>query len=189
MGERPDRNEPRQPSLNTPYSEAWSINDLGQVVGEAGSADGQAKAFLYDNARTNRPDGTDHRRRRSAGSREISVFPYQFSEAMGINDHGQVVGWLYRTTTNNPPSTPPGPEGKAFLYEKGEDGTATVLPLDPLDGDPYSRARDIDESGRVVGFSRGTSGENDAEQFSATLWEDGKPTDLNDLIPAESRWS
>jgi probable HAF family extracellular repeat protein len=167
-------------SLNTPYSEAWGINNLGQVVGEAGSADQQAEAFLYDDNTADKVTNIDD-------SIDRLVFPYQYSEAAGINDHSQVIGWSYRTTTNDPPSTPPGPEGKAFLYEKGEDGTATVLPLNPLDGDLYSRARDIDESGRVVGWSRGTNGD-DAAQFSAALWEDGKVTDLNDLIPTELRW-
>jgi probable HAF family extracellular repeat protein len=166
------------PSLNTPYSEAWGINNLGQVVGEAGSADQQAKAFLYDN---NTGEVTD-----IDASLDRLVFPYPFSEAAGINDHGQVIGWSYRTTTNVPASDPAGPEGKAFLSEKDEDGTATVLPLNPLDGDLYSRARDIDESGRAVGWSRGTSGD-DAKQFSAVLWEGGKAKDLNELIPTNSR--
>jgi probable HAF family extracellular repeat protein len=162
--------------LKTPYSEAWSINNLGRVVGEAGAADQQAKAFLYDNT-TNKVTDID-----AAGRQDPAhpVFPYQYSEAMGINDHGQVVGWSYRTTD-------PDPEGKAFLYEKGADGTEAVVPLEPLDGDPYSRARDIDESGRIVGWSRGTEG-NGREQFSATIWEDGTVKDLNDLIPANSRW-
>jgi probable HAF family extracellular repeat protein len=170
--------------LKTPYSEAWAINDHGQVVGEAGGADQQAKAFLYDN-NTNQVTDID-----AAGRQDPDhpVFPYQYSEAMGINDHGQVVGWSYRTTD-------PDPEGEAFLYEKGTDGVATMVPLDPLVRDPYdstdddlySRARDIDESGRIVGWSRGTTG-NGREQFSATIWEDQKATDLNDLIPAKSRW-
>jgi probable HAF family extracellular repeat protein len=164
--------------LNTSYSEAWSINDLGQVVGEAGAADQQAKAFLYDN-NTGKVTDID-------ASLDRLVFPYPFSEAAGINDHGQVIGWSYRTTTNVPPSDPLGPEGRAFLYENGEDGTATVLPLNPLDGDLYSRARDIDESGRAVGWSRGAR-VDDAKQFSAVLWEDGKAKDLNELIPASSR--
>src|SRR5215218_9140444 len=163
--------------LKTPYSEAWGINNRGQVVGESGSVDQQAQAFLYDN---DTGEVTD-----LGALLDRSVFPY--SEAMGINDDGQVVGWSYRTTINVPPSTPPGPEGKAFLYEKGTDGTATVLPLNPLGGDLYSRARDIDESGRAVGWSRGTTG-NDAEQFSAALWEDEKATDLNGLISASSDW-
>jgi probable HAF family extracellular repeat protein len=169
-------------SLKTPYSEAWGINNRGQVVGEAGSADQQAKAFLYGN-NTGEVTDLDTVGRAS----DPSVFPYQYSEAMGINDEGQVVGWSYRTTINDPPSTPPGPEGKAFLYEKDPGVPATVLPLNPLDGDLYSRARDIDESGRAVGWSRGING-NQAEQYSAVLWEDGRVTDLNDLIPANSGW-
>jgi probable HAF family extracellular repeat protein len=173
-------------TLRTPYSEAWSINNKGQVVGEAGVADQQAKAFLYEKD----ADGTVKVTDIDAAGRQDPdhpVFPYPYSEAAAINDQGQVIGWSYRTTINDPPSTPSGPEGKAFLYEKGEDGTATVSPLNPLDGDLYSRARDIDESGRVVGWSRGTNGD-DAEQFSAVLWQDGKATDLNELIPADSRW-
>ncbi len=173
-------------SLKTPYSEAWGINNLGQVVGEAGSADQQAKAFLYEKD----PDGTDKVTDIDAAGRQDPdhpVFPYPFSEAQAINDHGQVVGWSYRTTTNIPPSTPSGPEGKAFHYEKGADGTANVAPLNPLNGDLYSRARDIDESGRAVGWSRGIDG-NERLQFSAVLWQDGQVTDLNDLIPANSRW-
>ena len=165
------------------YSEAWSINNLDQVVGEVGVADQQAKAFLYDD-NTGKVTDID-----AAGRQDPDhpVFPYKYSEAMAINDHGQVVGWSYRTTINDPPSTPPGPEGKAFLYEKGADGTATVRPLNPLDGDFYSRARDVDEFGRAVGWSRGTYG-NEREQFSAVLWKDEQVTDLNDLIPANSRW-
>jgi probable HAF family extracellular repeat protein len=169
-------------SPNTPYSEAWSINNRGQVVGESGSVDQKAKAFLYNNG-TGKVTDIDTLARAS----DPSVLPYQYSEAMGINDHGQVVGWSYRTTLNDPPSTPPGPEGKAFLYEKDAGVPATVLPLNPLDGDLYSRARDIDESGRAVGWSRSING-NQAEQYSATLWEDGQVTDLNDLILASSGW-
>ncbi|CAA9429208.1 MAG: hypothetical protein AVDCRST_MAG80-449 [uncultured Rubrobacteraceae bacterium] len=169
-------------SLKTPYSEAWGINNFGQVVGEAGSVDQKGKAFLYDN-RTGEVTDLDTVGRASAPS----VFPYQYSEAMGINDEGQVVGWSYRSTINDPPSTPSGPEGKAFLYEKDMGVPATVLPLNPLDGDLYSRARDINESGRAVGWSRGING-NEAEQYSAVLWEEGKVTDLNDLIPANSGW-
>ena len=159
-----------------PYSEAWGNNNLGQVVGESGNVDQQAQAFLYDDTGevTNLGALLDR-----------SVFPY--SEAMGINDSGKVVGWSYRPTTNNPPSTPPGPEGRAFLYEKGADGGARVAPLNPLDGDLYSRARDIDESGRVVGWSRGVEG-NEAEQFSAVLWEGEQVIDLNGMIPANSGW-
>ena len=166
MGEWPDF-DPKDLSASlktvyseTAYSEAWSINDYGQVVGEVGNVDQRAKAFLYDN-KTDKVTDID-----AAGRQDPDhpVFPYRYSEAAAINDHGQVVGWSYRTTINDPPSTPSGPEGKAFLYENGADGTATVAPLNPLDGDLYSRARDIDGDGRAVGWSRGTDG-NERQQF------------------------
>jgi probable HAF family extracellular repeat protein len=164
----------------TAYSEAWSINDDRQVVGEVGKVDQQAKAFLYEKG----TDGADDKVTDidAAGRQDPDhpVFPYPYSEAQAINDHGQVVGWYYRTTT-------PSPEGQAFLYEKGANGTETVAPLNPLDGDLYSRARDINATGRAVGWSRGTVG-NERLQFSAVLWQDKQVTDLNDLIPADSRW-
>ncbi len=153
--------------LDAPYSEAWRINDLGQVVGEAGALDQQAKAFLYDNntnAVTNLDALID---RRQFFPDPVEQDTYKYSEAMGINDQGQVIGWVYRSPTNDP-------EGKAFLYEQDTDGAATVAPLDPLGGKPYSRARDIDKSGRVVGWSRGANG-TPVEQFSATIWVDEKP--------------
>src|SRR5215218_108286 len=117
----------------TAYSEAWGINNLNQVVGEVGAADQQAKAFLYDKG-TNQVTDID-------ASLDRLVFPYLFSEAAGINDAGQVIGWSYRTAPN--------PEGKAFLYGRDTDGTPTVVPLEPVVGKPYSRARDIDEEGQV----------------------------------------
>jgi probable HAF family extracellular repeat protein len=51
-----------------------------------------------------------------------------------------------------------------------------------------SIARDINESGLVVGWSRNDTGQSQEEQFSAVLWEDGRVKDLNDLIPASSGW-
>ena len=163
--------------LGTPYSEAWAVSDSGKVVGESGGADQQAQAFIYDDATSEITD---------IGAL-LDRSEYPFSEAMNVNASGNVVGWSYRTTINDPPSVPAGPEGEAFLYEKGSDGAESVTPLPPLGGDLYSRARDIDESGRVVGWSRGVTG-NEAGQFSAVLWENGKPRDLNSLIPADSGW-
>lgn len=163
--------------LGDPYSEAWAVSNSGKIVGESGGANQQARAFLYDDATNEITD--------LGAPLDRSKYPY--SEATGVNDSGQVVGWSYRTATNEPPSVPPGPEGQAFLYEKDADGAGSVTPLLPLNGDLYSRARDIDESGRAVGWSRGTSG-NEAEQFSAVLWENGHPRDLNELIPDTSDW-
>jgi probable HAF family extracellular repeat protein len=157
--------------LGDPFSEAWGINDADEVVGESGSADG-GQAFLYD-------DGTVDR---LGALLDHSVHPY--SEAMNLNDSGQVVGWSYTL-----PATPQDPpRGRAFLYDTKEAGEARLQPLDPLPGDLYSRARDIDESGLVVGWSRNDTGANQEQQFSAVLWEAGHVKDLNDLIPADSGW-
>jgi probable HAF family extracellular repeat protein len=154
--------------LGDPFSEAWGVNDSGYVVGEAGSTDG-GQAFLYANGVVDK----------FGALLNHSVHPY--SEAMNLNDCGDVVGWSY-----TPMADPP--RGHAFLYNKNKDGEAKITPLDPLPDDLYSRARDIDESGLVVGWSRNDTGASQEQQFSAVLWEDGQVKDLNDLIPADSGW-
>jgi probable HAF family extracellular repeat protein len=156
--------------LGDPFSEAWGINDSGEVVGESGSADG-GQAFLYVNGTVDRFGALlDH-----------SV--HRYSEAVNLNDSGQVVGWSYTPMASQQDP----PRGRAFLYNSNEDGEAKIAPLDPLPNDLYSRARDIDESGLVVGWSRNDTGASQEEQ-SAVLWEAGQVTDLNDLIPADSHW-
>lgn len=158
--------------LGDPFSEAWGINDSGEVVGESGSAEGGQAFLLYANGVVDRFGALlDH-----------SVHPY--SEAMNLNDSGQVIGWSYTPSVN--PQDPP--RGRSFLYDTKEVGEARLQSLDPLDGDPFSRARDIDESGRAVGWSRNDTGANQEQQFSAVLWEDEQVKDLNNLIPADSHW-
>jgi probable HAF family extracellular repeat protein len=152
------------------FSEAFGVNDSGDVVGESGSALG-GQAFLYTNGVMYKfGDSLNH-----------SVHPN--SEAMNLNDSGDVVAWSSNPT---PPQHPP--RGLAFLYDRDEVGEAKITPLDHLPGDLYSRARDVDESGLVVGWSRNDTGQSQEQQFSAVLWEDGQVKDLNDLIPADSGW-
>lgn len=153
--------------LEKPYSAAWGVNDAGDVVGGAGSAENQGEAFVYRN-------GAVEMLGKHGG------FPA--SEAVGINNSGQVIGWSF-----NPGQNPP--QGRAFLYDDSGDGDARIVPLEPLPEDVYTRARDLDEAGRVVGWSRNdVAGVPQSEQFSATLWEGGQVKDLNELIPADSGW-
>jgi probable HAF family extracellular repeat protein len=153
------------------FSEALGVNNSGDVVGESGSSD-RGQAFLYANGVMNKFGALlDH-----------SVHPY--SEAMNLNDSGDVVGWSYTPMASQLDP----PRGRAFLYNKNEDEEAKIRYLDPLPDDRYSRARDVDESGLVVGWSRNDTGASQAQQFSAVLWEDGDVKDLNDLIPADSGW-
>ena len=154
-------------NLEKPYSAAWGVNDSGHVVGGAGSSETQSEAFVYRSGAVDwlgKHDG----------------FPA--SEAVGINNSGQAIGWSF-----NPGQNPP--QGRAFLYDDGGDGEAVTEPLEPLSGDVYTRARDLDESGRVIGWSRNdVAGAPQSEQFSATLWANGQVRDLNELIPPESSW-
>lgn len=166
--------------LEDPYSAAWGINNSGDVVGASGSSEGQSEAFVYSAS-----DGSVEKLG-VPGSDTTNNF--SVSEAVGINARGDVVGssFVY------PQPTPP--RGRAFLYEAGE--TEPVF-LDPLPADPevpgdtedlYTRARDIDESGVVVGWSRNGAIGGQEQQNTAVLWENGQVKDLNDLIPADSGW-
>jgi probable HAF family extracellular repeat protein len=167
--------------LGNPYSAAWGINDRGDVVGGAGTSDLQSEAFVYR-------DGTVDRLGKSDG--------FSASEAVGINNSGQAIGWSL-----NPGQNPP--QGEAFLYDYSGDGGPRFESLEPLDrpeesplpDDRYTRARDVDEAGRVVGWSRNVADVPQQDQFSATLWEDNGPEesrqaqDLNDLLlPEDSDW-
>src|SRR5215207_960293 len=152
-------------TLGDPYSAAWGLNDLGNVVGGAGSAENQVEAFVYRNGSVDRIGNPG---------------PFSASEAVGINNSGKVIGWSF-----NPGQNPP--QSQAFTYDKGPE-EANIEVLKPLSGDLYSRARDIDEAGRVVGWSRNDTGVTQEEQFSAVLWTGGQAKNLNDLIPADSGW-
>ncbi len=135
------------------YSEAWALNDSGQVVGESGIDEDHGQAFLY-----------------SGGTMKgLGFLPGQpYSEAFGIDNSGQIVGWSYSSRASV--------QGRAFIYRNGEMSDLGALP-----GDIYSMARAIDEHGRVIGQSRDASGQN-----RAFLWENGVMTVLNTLIPTDS---
>jgi probable HAF family extracellular repeat protein len=94
----------------------------------------------------------------AGGSRELGAFLYrqgsvsalgrQGSVAYAINNRGDVVGVS--------------DAGQAFLFRGG-----TMRPMGTLRGHDYSEARDISETGRIVGFS-GRLGLSDGEAFIAT---------------------
>jgi len=130
LGALPNDSLPEGEEPYDHYSEAWAINDRGQVVGESGSDEDHGKAFLY-----------------SGGSMTgLGTLPGQpYSEAFGINNSGQIVGWSYSSRT--------AVQGRAFIYRNGK-----MEDLGTLPGDTYSMARAIDEHGRVVGQSRAASG-------------------------------
>ena len=67
-------------TLGGDYSIAYGINDMGQVVGESTTDNGQTHAFITG------PDGV--------GMTDLGTLGGDYSLAFGINDAGQVVGVL-----------------------------------------------------------------------------------------------
>ncbi len=183
------------------FSSARGANNAGQVVGFRVVTDehGQhhKRAYLY----------TTHR------TIDLGTFGGKQSDAMAINEAGQVVGHLYTEYHDG--------HIRAVLYHSGkvlEIGTfggndsigvainthgqvvgyaelpggdqrafiyahGKIKNLGTLAGGTQSFAYDIDERGRVVGAS-------DAKDspLRAFIYNAGLMQDLNELIPAESGW-
>ena len=141
-------------------SEAFGINDSGQVVGWS-TVGGAARAFLYSDGQM-----TDLGTLGSGpGAGE--------STANGINDSGQIVG---RTTVVNGSGQA---NQEAFLDMNGK-MTALGIPFETLSNDSAaSDANAINSSGQIVGDS-GNPGGPDASTH-AFLWSNGTATDLGAL--------
>ena len=90
------------------------------------------------------------------------------SFALRINEKTQIVG--YTSTADK--------EFRGFLWEKGK-----MVALPPLEGNAASFAHGINDHGEIVGWS-GTG-----SRKTAVVWIDGKPLDLNSLLPADSGWT
>jgi probable HAF family extracellular repeat protein len=106
------------------YSEAYGINDNGQVVGDENFS--HLHAFLWD---------TVHGMQRDLGTLPGN----NGSVAFGINNNGQVVGYSSLESVS----------AHAFLW----DATSGMQDLGTLPGDRNSVAHGINASGQVIGES------------------------------------
>ncbi len=114
-------------TLGGEMSQAQDINEAGQVVGSADTAEGMTRAFLWEGGQMT----------------DLGTLGGDHSEALRINEAGQVVGH----STTAPGQELLGPGTHAFLWENG-----VMIDLGTLDSD-FSRATSINESGQVVGTS------------------------------------
>jgi probable HAF family extracellular repeat protein len=140
-------------SIAGSHSRAYDINDFGQVTGYTQTLSGQ-NVFFYENGRMtdlgfagvgNAINNTAQISGRSTeaflydngNKTELGTFGGIWSEAMGMNDNGQIVGFGY-TDTNNVLDV------HAFLYENG-----SLIDLGTF-GEDRSRAWDINNSGSIA---------------------------------------
>ncbi len=172
-------------------SQARQINDSGQIVGNSNLSSTIYHAFLYQNNTMidlgtlggDTSDAYDINNdgkiigvsRNAAGAQRAFLYENGTmtdlgtlgginSSADGINNVGQIVGRSATATGDN----------HAFLYENG-----TMTDLGTLSGSSYSHARDINDSGQIVGSSAN----------HAFLYENGTMFDLNSyLTPDYNGW-
>ncbi len=114
-------------------SEAYDINDGGQVVGYSFVASSDyVHAFLFNNG----------------AMADLGTLPGGLSsEAFGINAGGQVVGYSRVASGDE----------HAFLYSNGEMVDLNNL-IDPALGVTLVQARDINDSGQIVGSGKYANG-------------------------------
>jgi probable HAF family extracellular repeat protein len=123
-------------------SEAFGINNSGQIVGSAANAGGVSHATFWANATSPPVDlGTVY------GAAGPNV-------ALGINDSNQIVGYSFQQSVY-----PYGNSRATYWEEPG----ATPLDLGtfPASGDPSplnSAAYGINDAGQIVGYAEGYSG-------------------------------
>lgn len=140
-----------------------SINERGQMVGFSGKgncATSFAHDLLWEHGATVEID--------------ISKLPNGINGLpVDINNRGQVVGFS---------GTPPGLGGHAYLWENGH-----IRDLGTLNEDAYSAALGINAKQQIVGQScPATATPADLTPCRAFLWQNGRMTDLNKLVPAGS---
>jgi len=198
-------------TLGGARSEARSINDRGQIVGNAedGSGPGKFQATLFDptgagnNINLRAPDNT-------------------WSLANCINEKGQIVGWSSRYSNANMHATLFDPTGNGNNIDLGliggdynrswaysinnlgqivgncgnDMGYSRATLFDPTGhgnnlnlgvlGGRWSYATSINDKGQIVGYASDSSG-----QYRATLFDptgNGNNVDLNTLINPSSGW-
>jgi len=155
------------PTLGGNISEAFGVNNLGQVVGFAETKTQGVNCV--------RPQMLDYEAVmwNPNGDVQATLLPFpgdSVSAAVGINDNGQIVG-------GSGPCAPLSPAigVHAVLWQNG---STTATDLGNLGGSTNNVAFSINGQGQIVGFS-GLPGNATAHAF---IWQNGIMTDLGTLF-------
>jgi probable HAF family extracellular repeat protein len=172
--------------------EGYGINDSGTICGTTFlySPNGHNWAYVWRD--TNSNSVADEGEMTPLGSLGVYASNGDYSEAKGINNHGQIVGWSGVSNNWSPKHaflvTPSNGTWKLpnDTWENGYLDSTNFLMRDlgtldrPIDN---SFASAINDRAWIVGTSSTSSGTN-----QAFLWHDGVMSNLNDLIATETGW-
>ncbi|WP_417319415.1 PEP-CTERM sorting domain-containing protein [Emcibacter sp.] len=133
-----------------------ALNDTGQIAGDFRNADGDAQPFFRDS------DGTYH------------IIPLTGDDAFvqGINENGEVVGFIYKLEYD--PDTLELISEDQIAFKWSEADGLTIL---EDGGYGFSNAYDLSDDGVIVGRV-----ETEDYWQIGTLWENGNLLELNNLI-------
>lgn len=148
------------PYPGDPDSAATAINDLGQVIGISGICENAVGDQSATHALM-----WENGHVINLGNLGSTAW----NTPVALNNHGQVVGFANNALSN--------PQGFLWTKAKGMQG----LPF--VGDDDQSVAYDINELGQIVGISNGGTEPYSARAF---LYENGKITDLNELVVGDS---
>jgi probable HAF family extracellular repeat protein len=140
----------------------WRINLHNHVVGFVDFPNGNPHAFLWTEEQ---------------GMQDLGFLPGgSFSEALGNNNFGQIVG------TSDSRDHFGSPLSHAVVWQEGGED---VHDLGTLPSDTFSIAWAINDFGEIVGSSNGKPGSTE----HAFVWTRARGLeDLNNLIPPDSGW-
>ncbi len=132
------------------YSQADGINNAGQLVGGAYTSSGAEHAFLHTGSGSLN-SVTDDLGTLSA--------PYNYrSEALGINNSGQVVGWSSSGANTGE---------QAFLYSGGTMNNLNNF-IPSASGWTLEQATGINDNGQICGYGINPSGQTDSFLLTPT---------------------